>query len=157
MRFSNSCIPPESSWNTDAVARVRVNGGTLVNSNIDRTLCANPNAGCIDHGAVLVWSAQAGRGIDDVRIEGLTIRDTNSSASRQASILVATGGSVARVRLRDLIFSGGPSTTFWAGASVPSDAYTSICLTVAPSTILTNHLGYQPIPEPGVTCGSPAA
>jgi len=148
---------PATGWNTRGVSQVRVNGGRLIGSNIDRTLCADPVAPCIDHGAVLLWSANSGLAIDDVRIEGLTIQDTNLRASRQTSILAVPGAGVSRILFRDLTFIGGPATRFWANDEVPSDAYSTVCLTVAPSMVLTNHLGYQPIPEPGVTCGTPSA
>ena len=65
--------------------------GASIGSNVDRTLCADPTAPCTDHGAVLLWSANPGLGIDDVRIEGLTIEDTNAQASRQAAILAVPG------------------------------------------------------------------
>jgi hypothetical protein len=146
-----------TGFNTYSVSGVTVNGGQLIDSNTDATLCAVPTAGCSDNGAVLIWSAQPGRSIQDVDIEGLTIQNTDANASRQVSILSADSAGVDQLLFRNLTFVNGPSTYFWADGTVPTTAYNTVCFKVGTSTVLTNHLGYEPIPSPGVTCGSPTS
>src|SRR4029077_1278792 len=69
-----------SQFVTRPVSDVEVLGGTLVDSNTDRTLCARPDNPCMDNGAVLVWNDNPGATIDDVVVDGLAITDTNVQA-----------------------------------------------------------------------------
>jgi hypothetical protein len=86
-------------WFTHSSKRISVLGGRVTNSNTNPT---------IDHGAVLLYSAQPGHAVEDVIVQGLTIAGTRSTASRQLGVLL-DGGSARGIQLRGLtVPAAGP-------------------------------------------------
>ncbi|KUI31171.1 hypothetical protein AU195_12190 [Mycobacterium sp. IS-1496] len=81
---------------TDSVAGVRVTGGTITGANTDPAVI---------HGAVLVYSGNAGRSVSDVSISGLTITATSPSAERNVGVIARPGSvdavTFSRIQVRD--------------------------------------------------------
>lgn len=81
---------------TDSVAGVRVTGGTITGANTDPSVI---------HGAVLVYSGNAGRSVSDVSISGLTIAATPPGAERNVGVIARPGTvdaiALHRIELRD--------------------------------------------------------
>ncbi len=98
-------------WNTAPTRDVRVEGGLIERANTSAT---------VDHGAVLIYNAREGLPIENVTIQNLTIRDTNTRASRQVGILVGTSGGARNIQLRDFVLSGGPSNLLVSDSPAPT-------------------------------------
>lgn len=81
---------------TDSVAAVRVSGGSVTGANTDPAVV---------QGAVLVYSGNAGRSVDDVSISDLTIVATSPTAQRNVGVVAGPGSvgdiSIHRIQLRD--------------------------------------------------------
>lgn len=99
-------VAAESSYTTFAPRGVRINGGTVRNANL----------GAPDHGAVLVHSDRpdaelGGLPLDNVRISGLAIQDTNPARAYTIRVNADGAATLHRVTLSDITISGGPATT----------------------------------------------
>ncbi len=102
-----------SPWYTYSSKNVTFVGGTLTRSNTNTT---------VDHGAILLYSANPGYTLDNVVVDGLQLSDTRATASRQVSVL-GGGGAVSGAMLRNLtITRGGPAF----GTNVPAASYSTI-------------------------------
>jgi len=88
-------------WHTHAPRRVRVTGGTLVDSNHNRG---------VDHGALLVLAGTDHRP-EDLVVSGLRISGTRSTATRSVGI-ITYGTPPTGVRLQDLTVVGGPRAAY---------------------------------------------
>lgn len=81
---------------TDSVAGVRVTGGSVTGANTDPAVV---------HGAVLVFSGNAGRSVSDVSVSNLTITATPPNAQRNVGVVAGPGTvdkiSFHRIMLRD--------------------------------------------------------
>ncbi len=96
---------------TFGTRRVSVVGGQLRNSN------RNP---AIDHGAVLLYSAQAGTEVADTVVEGLSISGTRLAASWNVGV-VSDGGRVVRAAFRRIALTGPAPHPFHS--NVPASSY----------------------------------
>lgn len=90
----------EANWSTHATSGVTVDGGELVGSNTSEE---------VDHGALLVYSGDAARPVSDVRVSGLTIRDTAARASREVGVLGAPSSDIV---LEDITVEGSERGLF---------------------------------------------
>lgn len=82
-------------------------GVTVIGGTIDH---ANQNT-AIDHGAVLLYNAEAVEPLSNIRLQDIRVVDTRPSASRQVGLLAPGNGSMSGVALINLSFSGtGPRT-----------------------------------------------
>lgn len=102
-----------SPWYTYSSKNVSFLGGTLTRSNTNTS---------VDHGAILLYSANPGFTLDNVVVDGLHVSDTRLTASRQVSVL-GGGGTVNGAMLRNLTLSGGGPAF---GANVPATSYSTI-------------------------------
>jgi hypothetical protein len=103
--------------NTNRVKRVSVVGGELVQSNhrVD-----------IDHGAVLLVSSRSDGSVEDVTIDGLTLRDTLNGRG-SALKTNGTAGAFNRVLLEDITTSGGTSVAgFYPDSTIPQSSYGAV-------------------------------
>ncbi len=93
-------LASEENWSTHATTGVSVEGGTVVGANTSEE---------VDHGAVLVYSGDAARPVSDVRVTGLTIRDTDERASREVGVL---GAPAEDVVMEDITVEGSERGLF---------------------------------------------
>jgi len=77
--------------------RVSLLGGALTRANTDSG---------VDHGAILLYSARSGFGVQNVLVDGIAISDTRASASGQVGI-ISDGGEVFGALLRNVTVRGG--------------------------------------------------
>jgi len=98
---------------TATTTDVLVDGGTLTNS--------NTNSG-VDHGAILVYNGSTVP-MSRITVNGLTVRNTRSNASRQAGILT-NGALISQTVLSNIGFANGPSTLYYTNVS-PATANTA--------------------------------
>ncbi|MGE2713318.1 right-handed parallel beta-helix repeat-containing protein [Mycolicibacterium litorale] len=81
---------------TDSTTGIRVAGGTVTGANTDPEVV---------HGAVLVYSGNAGHAVSDVSVSDLTIAATPPTAQRNVGVLARPGTvdaiRFARIRLQD--------------------------------------------------------
>jgi parallel beta helix pectate lyase-like protein len=103
---------PYYTW---SVNKVDVIGGTVTGAN------TNPQ---IVHGAVLVYSGNAGHSVSDVTISGLTISNTPSSAQRNVGIVV-TDGTVSNIALTNIALQNTTLTPLYTSSKVPAGSYTT--------------------------------
>jgi hypothetical protein len=120
--------------NTNKVRRVTVRGGELVDSN---------HRSDIDHGALFLTSGRADGSVEDVLVEGLTLRNTLNG---RGSALKTSGttGSFARVLLRDITTQGAESVEgFYPDNSIPTSSYGAVNWTGTDSARLPDRGTYR--------------
>ena len=103
--------------NTNKVRRVKVLGGELVQSNsrVD-----------IDQGAVFLISSRPDGSVEDVTIDGLTMRDTLNGRGT-ALKTGGTTGAFARILIEDMTASGPQSVAgFYPDGSIPPSSYGAV-------------------------------
>lgn len=98
---------------TYSARRISFLGGTITNAN------TTPE---VDHGAVLLHSAQTGHVLTDVIVDGMTISGTRTDAWSQVGI-VHYGGTVSRATLSDITITGGGHDF---NATVPATSYNTL-------------------------------
>ncbi len=101
-------------WNTGAVSKVDVTGGTVDGANTSTEVI---------HGAVLVYSGNSKQSVRDVTISGLTIANTPTTATRNVGILVE-GGAVSGISLTDISLQNTRLTPL-VKYKVPAGSYTA--------------------------------
>jgi hypothetical protein len=92
---------------TAAPIDITVSGGTIEDANTDPT---------IDHGSVLVVSAQSGAAPDNVTVSDLVIVDSRSTASRDAGV-ISYADQPIDVVLEDFTILGGPVSAYEGNAT----------------------------------------
>jgi hypothetical protein len=102
-------------WFTGSVNRVQVTGGSVTGTN------TNPDE---VYGAVLVYSGNDGQSVNDVRISGLDIADTPSSAQRDVGIVVDRG-SISGVVLDDIAVRNSDVDLVYVSPNVAPGSYTA--------------------------------
>ena len=95
---------------TAAPTSVTMTDGLIVGANTDAT---------IDHGSVLVLSAESDVWPDGVTISDMTIVDSRSTASRDVGV-ISYGAAPVNVVLSDFTISGGPSSAYEGNAPAGS-------------------------------------
>lgn len=101
-------------WYTRSVNNVTINGGTVTGANTSTTVI---------HGAVLIYSGNAGAGISGVTINGLTVASTTSTAGRNLGIIV-DAGSVSGINLLNIALKN--TNLYPLGLyNVPAGSYTA--------------------------------
>ncbi|MBI3214149.1 MAG: right-handed parallel beta-helix repeat-containing protein [Mycobacterium sp.] len=95
---------------TDSVDAVTISRGSLT--------AANQDPGVIQ-GAILIYSGNAGRMVDNVRISDVTVTATPDSAGRDVGITVDSG-SVSGISLTDISVNGSGVTPFDTNAPAGS-------------------------------------
>jgi hypothetical protein len=101
-------------WYTRSVNNVTINGGTVTGANTSTTVI---------HGAVLIYSGNAGAGISGVTINGLTVASTTSTAGRNLGIIV-DAGSVSGIKLLNIVLKN--TNLYPLGLyKVPAGSYTA--------------------------------
>ncbi|TDK87461.1 right-handed parallel beta-helix repeat-containing protein [Mycolicibacterium mucogenicum] len=107
-------IAAEPSYNTMGVNGVIVNGGTVTGANY------NPN---VVHGAILVYSGNAGQTVTNVTIENLSVSGTASTATRQSALILDNAATASAINFKNLTFDKSSLSTFYTNA--PAVDYTS--------------------------------
>lgn len=90
---------------THPSTNIKFIGGEVVNSNTNSS---------VDHGAVLLYNARPGYIDSGIIIDGLTITNTRSSASRQVGIIGGGSGGITQVQIKNITITGGPSSLFYS-------------------------------------------
>ncbi|GAB91323.1 hypothetical protein GORHZ_127_00040 [Gordonia rhizosphera NBRC 16068] len=101
-------------YSTTSVDSVTVSNGRVVG--------ANTNPGIVQ-GAMLIFSGGPGLHTWGVRVSGVTIAATPSSARRDVGILASGGGSVGGVALRNIRITGSSGSPLYT--NVPRSSYTT--------------------------------
>lgn len=99
---------------TSSVSNVTITGGTVTGANTSTTVI---------HGAVLIYSGNAGARISGVTISGLTVANTTSTAGRNLGIIV-DAGTASGIRLLNIALK---NTNLWPLGlwNVPAGSYTA--------------------------------
>jgi hypothetical protein len=98
---------------TASTQRISVIGGTLTNSNTNRT---------VDHGAVIIYAGNPGTVVDDVTISGLTITGTRSTSAADVNVR-SDGGTSSHLQISRITISGGPADLFGTSPQVSPSSY----------------------------------
>jgi len=112
-------IAAEPSYNTMGVNGVVVNGGTVTG--------ANDNPGLV-HGAILVYSGNAGQTVSNVTIENLSVSGTGDAAERQLGLILENGATVSAIKFANISIDKSSLLTLYTNA--PKSNYTTAGLLV---------------------------
>ena len=107
---------------TYGTRRVTVSGGRIES--------ANTNAG-VDHGAVLLYSAQAGAAVADTVVDGLAVAGTRATASWHVGVVV-DAGAVTNAALSRLAVTGSGPRPFSSNAPTTAAVLTGWTVEGAP-------------------------
>ena len=104
-------LASEANYNTWPVARVLINGATL--------LYSNQTVG-VDQGAVMLYNGQPGTINRDIRMYRVKISDTRASAPWNVGILNASRAVQTGIQLDSFNLTAGPSRPCYSNASPSS-------------------------------------